>query len=85
MEQDISTVKERLAALEINKAEQDILIENLQEDLKAAQIAHATLLKDIEPLKQHMIVSSALIKAVSVLGALIGLILGIVQVISKIR
>ncbi len=81
----LNSVYDRLANLEIDKAEKDIIIENLKEDIKSAKDDQQAIEKAIEPLKQHMIVSSALIKAVSVLGALIGVILGIVQIISKVR
>lgn len=87
MEQDKinSIISNRLADLEINKAEQEVKLKNLQDDRDDLRTELENLQEDIEPLKQHMIVSSALIKAVSVLGALIGVILGIVQIISKVR
>ena len=85
---------DRLTQLEITDAELEIRIQTnfseikrFEETLENAQKEHKAAIesikKEIEPLIKHMIISSALIKGISILGAIAGLVLSIIEIIYR--
>ena len=83
--EDFAAIQERLSKIEISLAEQKILLQNKIEDVEEIKENQVQLVKKVEPLEKYMVISIALIKAVSVAATLIGLVLGIIQIFSKIK
>lgn len=82
--EDLTAIQNRLSQIDVKLAEQKILLETKTQDLENVKRAQHDLEQKVEPLTQHMVVSIALIKAVSVVATIVGLALGLFQIFSKL-
>ena len=84
LREEFANIQNRLSQIDVKLAEQRILLETKTQDLEDLKQTQIEIQKNIEPLKQHMVVSTALIKSVSVMATIIGIILGLFQIFSKL-